>query len=33
RVGAPAAWPLESNMLALIWAILAMGMLNAAVEQ
>ncbi|MEN4958032.1 YoaK family protein [Pseudomonas syringae] len=30
---AAAAWPLESNMLALIWAILAMGMLNAAVEQ
>lgn len=30
---AAAAWSLESNMLALIWAILAMGMLNAAVEQ
>ncbi|EGH19556.1 hypothetical protein Pgy4_41944, partial [Pseudomonas savastanoi pv. glycinea str. race 4] len=25
---AAAAWPLESNMLALIWAILAMGMLK-----
>ncbi|AVI85202.1 DUF1275 family protein [Pseudomonas syringae pv. tomato] len=30
---AAAAWPLANNMLALIWAILAMGMLNAAVEQ
>ncbi|WP_440784098.1 YoaK family protein [Pseudomonas syringae] len=30
---AAAAWPLDSNMLALVWAILAMGMLNAAVEQ
>lgn len=30
---AAAAWPMESNILALVWAILAMGMLNAAVEQ
>lgn len=30
---AAAAWPLANNILALIWAILAMGMLNAAVEQ
>ncbi|WP_439885727.1 YoaK family protein [Pseudomonas syringae] len=28
-----AAWPMEKNLLALVWAILAMGMLNAAVEQ
>ncbi|QHF03704.1 DUF1275 domain-containing protein [Pseudomonas asturiensis] len=30
---AAAAWPMEKNLLALIWAILAMGMLNAAVEE
>jgi len=30
---AAAAWPLQDNILALVWAILAMGMLNAAVEQ
>ncbi|WP_163021791.1 YoaK family protein, partial [Pseudomonas viridiflava] len=30
---AAAAWPMEKNLLALVWAILAMGMLNAAVEQ
>ncbi|MFJ4142471.1 YoaK family protein [Pseudomonas sp. NPDC089734] len=30
---AAAAWPMASNILALVWAILAMGMLNAAVEQ
>ncbi|ORC57974.1 DUF1275 family protein [Pseudomonas floridensis] len=30
---AAAAWPMENNLLALVWAILAMGMLNAAVEQ
>ncbi|MBC3953966.1 MULTISPECIES: YoaK family protein [Pseudomonas] len=30
---AAAAWPMEKNLLALVWAILAMGMLNAAVEE
>ncbi|AHF67538.1 YoaK family protein [Pseudomonas cichorii] len=30
---AAAAWPMDSNILVLVWAILAMGMLNAAVEQ
>ncbi|RMQ44367.1 hypothetical protein ALQ04_02149 [Pseudomonas cichorii] len=30
---AATAWPMASNILALVWAILAMGMLNAAVEQ
>ncbi len=30
---AAAAWPMDTHILALVWAILAMGMLNAAVEQ